>query len=250
MSITDEMLMAYADGELAAEDRARVEAAMQSDPDVARRVAQHQALRTELRAAFDGVLREPVPERLLAAARGGVADFAAAARAREAKAAARGKRRWSWPEWGAMAASLLVGVIVARLAVRSPEGAPFISQQGQLVAQGDLAQTLSNQLASTQPRDAATQVGVSFRAKSGDYCRSFTMRGGTAVAGLACREGDAWRIDVLARTEPSAGDYGQAASALPAAVLSAVEQQIDGEPLDAGSEARARESGWRRATAQ
>jgi anti-sigma factor RsiW len=248
MSISDDMLMAYVDGELAAEDRARIEAAMSADPDVARRVAQHQTLRNNLRNAFDGVLREPVPERLLAAARGstGVADLNAARQARDAQRSAAPKRRWSWPEWGAMAASVLIGVIITRVAVRSPEAAPFTTQQGQLVAQGSLADALSNQLASTQPRDAATQVGVSFRAKSGSYCRSFTMRGGEALAGLACREGDAWNIDVLARSGGATGEYRQAGSALPAAVLSAVEQQIDGEPLDAASEARVKETGWQR----
>jgi anti-sigma-K factor RskA len=253
---TDDMLMAYVDGELSAEDRARVEAEMHADPGVARRVEQHRALRNNLRNAFDGVLREPVPERLVAAARGTgaapVADFAAAsARARESRQASaeRAKRRWSWPEWGAMAASLLIGVIVTRAALHSPDAAPFTSQGGQLVAQGALANALSNQLASTQPRDAAAQVGVSFRAKSGQYCRSFTMRSGDALAGLACREDDAWRIDVLARGDSASGDYQQASSALPPAVLSAVEQQIEGEPLDAASESRARQSNWQRAAA-
>jgi anti-sigma-K factor RskA len=255
MSLPDDMLTAYVDGELSAEDRARVEAAMRAEPDVARRVAEHQQLRTSLRTAFDGVLREPVPERLVAAARGdagtgSVADFGAAKRAREATQARSEGRRWSWPEWGAMAASVLIGVIVTRVAVRSPEATPFVSRQGELVAQGTLADALSNQLASTQPRNAATQVGVSFRSKAGPYCRSFTMREGEAVTGLACRAGDAWRIDVLARSDPATGDYTPAASALPAAVLSAVEQQIDGEPLDAASEARARESGWTRTPAR
>jgi hypothetical protein len=246
MSISDQTLMAYVDGELAAEDRARVEAQIGADPEVARRVAQHQALRNNLRSAFDDVLREPVPERLLAAARGSadVADLNAARKARKSQQSAASKRRWSWPEWGAMAASVLIGVIITRVAVRSPEVAPFTSRQGQLVAQGGLADALSNQLASTQPREAATQVGLSFRAKSGRYCRSFTMHGKESLAGLACREGDAWHIDVLARSGGASGDYAQASSALPAAVLSAVEQQIDGEPLDAASEARAKETEW------
>lgn len=258
MSIPDDVLMAYVDGELPAEERARVEAAIQSDPELARRVAQQKKLRTDLRAAFDGVLREPVPERLLRAARGqaatagggaSVSDFAAAAQARKAAREARSGRRWSWPEWGAMAASLIIGVVVAQFAMRSPGSAPFTSQQGQLLAQGDLARTLDEQLASAQASGADTSVGVSFRAKDGSYCRSFTMRA-SSTAGLACREGDAWRVDVLARTNTAAGEYTQAGSALPAAVLNAIEQQIQGEPLDADAEARARESDWRSPPAQ
>ncbi len=259
MSIPDDVLMAYVDGELPAEERARVEAAIQGDPEVARRVAEQKKLRTDLRTAFDGVLREPVPDRLRAAARGetsppsargtSVSDFAAAAQARKDAREARSARRWSWPEWGAMAASLVIGVIVAQFALRSPDGAPFTSQQGQLLAQGDLARTLSEQLASAQTTAADTSVGVSFRAKNGSYCRSFTMRS-SSTAGLACREGDAWRVDVLAHTDNASGQYTQAGSALPAAVLSAIEQQIEGEPLDAAAEARARESGWRSPPAQ
>lgn len=260
MNIPEEMLTAYVDGELCAEDRARVEAAMRADAGIARRIEQHRSLRKDLRAAFDGVLREPVPERLLTAARssGGdaagasratVADFAAAAEVRQSKGAARGQRRWSWPEWGAIAASLVIGVIGTRFAIRPPEAA-FTSQQGRLVAQGHLADVLSHRLASTQPRAAATRVGVSFRARSGAYCRSFTVTDGEALAGLACREGDGWRIDVLARADAASGDYSQAGTALPAAVVSAVEQQIDGEPLDAASEERARRSGWQDIAAQ
>lgn len=247
MSIPDDMLMAYADGELSAEDRARVEAEMRADVGVARRVAQHQALRGNLRAAFGEVLKEPVPERLLSAARGtsGVADFAAAASARQAKQADRAKRQWSWPQWSAVAASLILAVVVTRVAILSRDAAPFTSENGQLVAHGELADALSNQLASTQSRDATTQVGLSFRAKSGSYCRTFTLREDKAFAGLACRDGDDWRVDVLASTDAASGDYTQAGSALPAAVLNAIEQQIDGEPLDAASEARAKETGWR-----
>jgi hypothetical protein len=298
MSIPDEVLMAYVDGELPPEERARIEAAMRADAEVARRVQQQQALRASLRSAFEGVLREPVPDRLLAAARGqgamagegasgghgrrasgasasgadttvdasegstsraggapdsrrssSVTDFAAAAQARKDARESRSTRRWSWPEWGAMAASLVIGVIVAQFAMRSPGSAPFTSQQGQLLAQGDLARTLSEQLASDQAAGAETSVGVSFRTKDGGYCRSFTMRS-SSTAGLACREGDAWRVDVLARSDKSSGEYTQAGSALPAAVLNVIEQQIHGEPLDAAAEARAKDSDWQGPPAQ
>ena len=68
MTIDDETLMAYADGELAPEQRARVEQAMRDDPRVAAAVERHLALRSDVFAAFAGVLDEPVPERLQPAA--------------------------------------------------------------------------------------------------------------------------------------------------------------------------------------
>jgi hypothetical protein len=85
------------------------------------------------------------------------------------------------------------------------------------------------------------RLGVSFRATDGHYCRSFTL--GT-TAGLACRDGDAWRIPVLAEGEAEHGAYRQAGSALPAAVLDAIDQRIAGQALDAQAERAARERGW------
>lgn len=82
MNVTDELLMAHVDGELDAEARVAVEAAIAADPELQRRVARQQALRDKLRASFDSVLAEPVPERLIEAARsapvgsGQVADLA------------------------------------------------------------------------------------------------------------------------------------------------------------------------------
>ena len=65
MTFPDEVLMAYADDELDARARAAVEAAMAADPEIARRIAQHKALRSRVHSAFDKILDEPVPARLL-----------------------------------------------------------------------------------------------------------------------------------------------------------------------------------------
>jgi len=69
MTFSEETLMAYVDGELDAKARADVEAAMAADPEVAERVARHEALRLRVQAAFGAVLDEPVPEHLMSAAR-------------------------------------------------------------------------------------------------------------------------------------------------------------------------------------
>jgi hypothetical protein len=327
--ITEELLMAYADGELDgaehAADRARIELAMRADPNVARRIESHRALRRQLGATFEPVLDEPVPDRLLAAVRragaqssGGesgarptsagttrdaadrsgaqrestqphaventrtvddttgalhagrspgadgdadsaesttrraapIADFGAA-RAAKAEAAARaGKSRasWSWPQWGAMAASLIVGAIIGHLALKSPELSPIATRNGHLVAQAGLADALSNQLASTQPTSASVQIGTSFKSKEGTYCRTFVLHEGDSVGGLACRAGNEWNVNTLARAEttPGAdGGYRPAGSEMPSAVRDAVEAQIVGDPLDSSAEAQAKSSGWK-----
>ena len=63
-AITDEQLMAYADGELDAPMREVVEAALAADPALVSRLAAHEALRERLRGAFAAELDEPVPARL------------------------------------------------------------------------------------------------------------------------------------------------------------------------------------------
>jgi anti-sigma factor RsiW len=64
--ISDAELHAFVDDALDEPDRARVEAWMSENPDDAARVAAYAAQNASLRASFDPVLREPVPDRLTA----------------------------------------------------------------------------------------------------------------------------------------------------------------------------------------
>lgn len=248
MTYSDEILMAYVDGELDDETRVAVEAAIETDADVAQRVARQKALRRQLRAAFDGVLDEPVPERLTQAARTApTASVADLSRARNEKRD-RTLRRWSLPQWSAMAASLVLGVFVGQALWRTPANSPIVARDGRLVAQASLAEALSNQLASDQTAAAAVQLGLSFRSKTGEFCRTFVLRDGEGLAGLACREGEIWQIETAVPNETPAsanGNYQMAGAKLPLAVLQAVEGRIGGEPLDASGEAAARQNGWR-----
>jgi len=67
---SDETLITYLDGELDADSRSEVESWLEADAALRDRVAALAASAEALRAAFEPVLHEPVPERLLAAARG------------------------------------------------------------------------------------------------------------------------------------------------------------------------------------
>lgn len=256
MSFSDEILMAYADGELDAPLREQVEQAVRSDAQVAAAVERHRALRRNVFAAFAGILDEPVPAGLQpgrlaqpAAAAPSVAPASLVPPVRIDVLAAEGARplpaRWSWPQWGAMAASLVVGVLAGVLGWQGThpgtDAGPFARQGDALVAQGALAEALSRQLAA-EPGAGGVQVGVSFRARDGRYCRSFVLG---AEAGLACRNGDSWQVPVLAEGESRQGAYRQAGSALPAAVLDAIDQRIAGAALDARAERAARARGWR-----
>lgn len=238
--------MAYADGELDAATRAALEAAIASDPQLAQRIARHGALRARVQQAFAPVLAEPVPERLLSGARGA----APAPRAGNVVTLlSRGRARWSWPQWGAIAASLVVGALLGPLLMGPPAGlGPVDTRAGRMLASGVLAHALSEQLASAQAPGAPVEIGVSFRDQSGAYCRTFTLRGGSPLAGLACHEQGAWRVEALARSAPAPGGsgYRPAGSALPRAVAGTLDELIAGEPLDAAAEAAARARGWSR----
>ncbi|WP_457442448.1 hypothetical protein [Roseateles sp. P5_E4] len=192
---------------------------------------QLKAERRRLAAAFDGVLNEPVPERLralLAEPAAQVVDLGAVRAQRRAMS--------SWAAWGGMAATLLLGTLIGtRL---TPPGA---TDENRLVATGAIAQALDRQLASAP--GGAVAVQVSFKARDGRYCRSFTT---TASAGLACRDGDgAWALQQVAAVAPTPGTgMRQAATALPPAVLGAMDGLIAGEALNAEQERTARDAGW------
>ncbi|HZX27573.1 MAG TPA: hypothetical protein VFF16_10910, partial [Telluria sp.] len=234
---TDDMLMAYADGELDAVTRKGIENAMRADPALAARVEEHRALRALAGNAFADTLQEPVPERLALLVRPGsnVHSLDAARADRERR---RSLRRWSWPELGTIAATLVVGVLAGHLLWQRES--PLAVQDGAVVAQGALAAALSNQLAADPP--GQVRIGLSFRARDGRYCRTFIM---TGTAGLACREGEHWSVPVIAAAPDEAAVYRQAGSAMPAAVLDAVDQRIAGAALGQDAERGARDRAWR-----
>jgi len=252
MSISDEQLVAYADGELDGAEfvtqRATLEAALQSDPALARRLAQHRLLREHLSGLHASVLAEPVPERLLAAARATAGAPVTDLNAVRAAKAAQGRPARRVPIWSAMAASVLIAVGVGYLAFLQRSGNPLALKNGELVARAALDQALNQQLSGAASVGGIAQMGVSFRARNGEYCRTFALNQAHPVAGLACRQDQAWHIKALAPTDSTPGNaagYRLAASELPPTVRTKVEELIDGDPLDAAAEAQARTAQWR-----
>lgn len=243
MTFTDETLMAYADGELDAGTRRQIEAAMAGDPTIAATVAKHQQLKRELQSAFDTQFDGDVPGRLLDAAR--TAPVAAATVTDIAAAhVAPVRRRWSLPEWSAIAASLLLGIVIARLPWESEE--PILAGDGRMTASGPLADALDRQLSGVRIEGSDIHIGLSYRTKTGEYCRTFALSGTSDISGIACRAPDAWRVVTLASGEPSQSDerYRMATTTVAPVVLQAVQDSIDGDALDAAEETKARDRGW------
>jgi hypothetical protein len=240
MNITDEQLMAYADGELDEAARAEIAAAIASDPALADRVQAHEAMRARLQSAFAPVLDERIPDRLIAAVnaappREEVTDLQQA-RARKQE---RHRWPWSWPEWGAIAASLVLGLLIGKTALDSSE--TIVADEGNLIASGALADALENALSDQQGEH---RIALSFRSNEGDYCRAFVSGVEAQTAGLACRTGADWRIRTLSEVHAQSTPYEQASAALPASVLATIDAHIEGEPLTVEEERAARSAGW------
>jgi hypothetical protein len=235
MTISDETLMAYADGELDAAARAAVERAMQTDPQIDQRVAQHRALRGRVQRAYAAELSEGVPERLLAAAQG------------HPRLQPTNVTHPGWHTPLALAASLIVGVGLGFFMWGRSQSPLALDAGGAWVARGSLARALSNQLASEQLRTAAVQVELSFLAKSGEYCRAFSLPGEAAAAGVACRHDGEWQVQAVAQGSRAGRDsgYRPAGSRMSEPILKSVEGLIAGEPLDQAGERAARERGWK-----
>lgn len=244
--VTEEQLMAWVDGELLPPEADRVAAAVAADATLAARAARLQGLNRQLRQAFAAELAEPVPDTLAAIARG--EHLGAAPGGAEVIALAPRRRRLGWAQWGGIAASIALAVaVLPRLTPGSDGPAASVQAQadGRLFARGALSNALDHGLAS-EARPDGTRLLLSFRDRSGQFCRSFAAPVGR---GLACREGDGWQVVVL--TAPAAGPASAPADRLrlasgdvPAAVLDAVEQRIAGLALDAAQERAARDAGW------
>ena len=266
MTVPDEEVFAFVDGELPPEAMARIEAAMATDPQLALRVETQRQLRRLLAGAHAGVVRETPPEQPTGSSPGTppqkpapkpvskpaevIAFPGPQAKAkpkpkpREPKLAKPpGAGRKGFPIWAAMAACLVGGLVIGRVAmpiIPTLSGADDPSQ----IAAGPLAQAL-NTLSSGHGAGPIS-IGLSFKDQAGRYCRTFHARGRTPVAGVACREPSAWRVRAVSPANPDAdAAYRAGGSETSRAVQAAVDTMILGQPLDAAEEARAKASGWK-----
>ena len=248
MIVDDPTLGAFVDGELEPDAAARIEAEAAADPALAARIAQARALRAAIATAFDDVIAEPPPERLLAAVRGGEGTSSDVISLAERRTRLRPRFTATAARWAGLAASLAIFTAGGYLlAPRLPPGPIATRADGALTARGLLATGLERQLAAAQAPDAPVRIGVSFQAGDGRYCRTFVLRQGAPVAGLACREPAGWRVVMAMQPETpagAAGGYQTASGAVPAPVMDEVDRTIRGRPLDAAAEQRARDAGW------
>jgi hypothetical protein len=117
-----------------------------------------------------------------------------------------------------------------------------------MLAGDTLATALFEQAGGIEPVQSEVLIGLSYLAKTGVYCRTFTVKQNESIAGIACHEADGWNIQALAQTGPKSAltQYRMAGTRVPPLLMGVVESTIDGSPLDSEAEAAVRQRHWQR----
>lgn len=255
----DRTLMAFADGELDDETAAAVEKAMETDDDLAGRVALFLDTRVQAKDALRPLVEEPVPEalgrsvrRMVDAAKSGRMSpqeqdattriDALEATGRRAPPSPRGP--WIVPLAASLAAIVFgLGGYLAGTGTRdAPQGfavaglsSPALSEALGRVPSGE-----ESVLAGSNDRLRAV---ASFRDANGALCREFEVdtAGGSSVVSVACRADGAWSVRFAVVAPVRDGGYAPASSmeALDAYLASAGAH----EPLSREDEAEALSKG-------
>lgn len=242
MGITDQLLMAYVDGELSPDLASLILSRMETEPDLLDRLEQHELLRRQLSAAFGPVMGEPLPPTLTAL----LAEEGAKVRTASGRSAQGFAFRGvdsAWPMWAAAAAAAVIGVGVSEVLHMNE---PLTLSGGRVVAAGALARSLEHNLAADTAGSGA-RIMASFEDRSGRYCRVFEAAGGGHEDGVACKNDGRWQVVALANmagSEPSSG-YRQASSALASSVVAAVDEFQASNVLTPEQERQARTLQWR-----
>lgn len=231
MNISDNLIAAFADGELDAAETARVEAAIAADPALAEKVAAHRALRQLLARHYAPIAEAAVPAHLaqMLAQKTDSAEVVSFAAERQRRGLAPLVRRWVPIAGPALAASLV-------LALWQPwqKGAPdgYVG--------GPLATALDTQLVGTQDAASDTRILVSFEREGGGLCRAWR---GADVGGIACRDANGWKVEQqFALGGAQSSEFRQAGSE--ADLLAAAQDMAAGAALDAAGERSARDRNW------
>jgi len=231
MKVTREELAAFADGELDFERHVEVERAVAADPDLERAAAAHRALRAGLSTHYAPILDEPVPEHLrtLLQRKGSVIDLD---KRRQSRSTTRfNVPRWAWIAGPALAASLVLALFIPRDTV------------SERYAGGQIAAALDDQLVATQSADAPVRVLLSFRDRSGDYCRAYSA---VDQAGIACKDAQGWRMIEHFDDAKTAGSEYRQAGAASAELMRLAQEMTIGPALDAAQESEARDKYWKK----
>jgi anti-sigma factor RsiW len=251
--ISDELLMAYADGELDSTESINVETCLQQSPDMAARLAVFASTGRGLANIFDRPMLEPVPQRLVdaiyapvsyapvsvaaqsvAAQVGGPAIGSAyenvipfAAGRRQARATSRPAFQQHLSLAAACVTLLAVGAGSYWL-FNKPAGQPSESfalaqsSSGAWIASAELASVLDTVLgdktavAVIAGKEATIKPLFTFATADKNFCRQYEITRGQAqaIAGVACRGSEGqWRVETHVAFDKALAKTGETGTA-------------------------------------
>ncbi|MCW5717214.1 MAG: anti-sigma factor [Bauldia sp.] len=228
MTIDDETLMAFADGELPEPRFSEVAAAVETDEALAARLHALVLGKDAAKAAYGPLLAQPVPARLRR-------SVEAAIRANERPA----RRLWS-PRSFQLAAAAAIAVVIAAPAgyLLGSSGTPGSIAVAGMAAPAALVAALESVPSGGEAAltgDTTMVAIATFADGAGVLCREVELLGPAAASVVvACRDGDGWGVR-LAVAIPSADGFYLPAGGLDAAgtYLSAINA---GPPLSPEAE--------------
>ncbi len=227
-------LEAFVDCELPPDDMKKIARLLESRPDLDRYVREQETLRAHLRDTFANPDAYPASDRH-------AATILSARVSLRWRLSAFIRRRLTIRSLIPLGTALATGIAIGVLS--RPATNFSIDGRGQLIATGSLADALDTQLASARYLGTGARIGISFRSKAGQDCRTFSLKSASAAA---CHQNGAWIIAVLVRTTPEnpGAAYQMAGSTMPSAVRRFVERNISGVPFDAKAELNAQRQHW------
>lgn len=200
--ITEEMIMAFADGELAGPEAEAVREAIAADTTLRDKFDGYKQSRLVLAAGFDDLLERPVPENM----RKLVMEQAAPGGAIVSLDAARARRRGLFG-LDVLSQAAAAAVLLGAAALGGYQFGHNEPEAGELVLAGLLPQEspITAALAST-PSGISIEVGgaefvavATYKVAEGQVCREFELnRDGSGAVGLACRVEAGWQVEVAA----------------------------------------------------
>ena len=273
VEVSDDMLMAYADGRLDALQVAAVQAALAAQPELQARLLAFEATSATsgIWRVFDAPMREPAPKHLVdfIMTHGGSSMTTEGPRVQSARPrfsetilALLHTTLAPWPRTAALATVLALGVAVGWTLHRSPAGTsgPLTTtaddQSGPRAAgvlQAALETEAAGALATVSPGDKWLAAPVlTFRTADGGYCRKYEMARAsetTGFSGVACRTPQGqWLVRAHG---PSAVKRGPVTAVEPAAgptqglIDATIEKLMDGDALGVAEDREALAARWK-----
>jgi anti-sigma factor RsiW len=270
--LTDETLMAYADGQLDPSDRARVEMALAGDPESRARLEIFATTGKALAPLFQKPMLEPAPFKLV--------EFVLTHDAGANDAHNPPSRRKFLGSWGRFQKPPMPNVSNLRLAFAL--GATLIAGAGlgwhlhghvyvdtepmralvQFANKNPTAQMPLQRVLETLPSGSETRIvaawgeelklkiNLSYKNQDGDYCREYdvvTARG-EAYVGAACRSGGTWMVKMYVRAAASRQTRGKMtpAGSRNLAIEAATGSMIEGDAFGRDEELALIRKGWQK----